>query len=241
MKILSIDWDYYIDATANERIELFPDGGNENIPSYIRDYLWVSHYNDKLKNIGVKEKDLEITKKIIKNNFNSIMIADSHKHIYDFIEENYDFKNDINVTNIDFHHDLYGINDKWREDVDCGNWMVKLFQKYNCKYNWINQEDSDKDIKSNDELYKVNELKINDIVNEKYDLLYICKSSIWSPPHLDEKFIETFGPLFKQKDIKLIYEKEILKNRYNEDFKKSVEENIKMINQFKNNRNDIDR
>lgn len=28
---LSIDWDYFIGASANERILLFPDGGNENL------------------------------------------------------------------------------------------------------------------------------------------------------------------------------------------------------------------
>ena len=35
MKILSIDWDYFIEATAEQRCTLFPDGGSENIPSYI--------------------------------------------------------------------------------------------------------------------------------------------------------------------------------------------------------------
>ena len=30
-RILSLDWDYFVNATAAQRYTLFPDGGNENI------------------------------------------------------------------------------------------------------------------------------------------------------------------------------------------------------------------
>lgn len=237
MKILSIDWDYFIDATMSQRMSMFPDGGNENLPAYIANILWVSHYDGKLENIGIKEKDLEVAKDLIANNFNKIMIADSHKHIYDFIQNNFD-EDIIEVTNIDFHHDLYGINDIERCDVDCGNWMVKLCDEYDCSYRWVKQSDSDDEL-DNKNFCEIENATILDLIKEKFDLLYICKSSIWSPPHLDKYFIDAFLPLIEQTDIEVTYEKTVFDDRYNEIFLKMVNENKAMIQSIKNKNQEI--
>lgn len=239
MKVLSIDWDYFIDATAVQRFSMFPDGGNENVPYYLRNIIWASHYNGELEKIGIKEKDLEIAKDLIAHNFDSIMIADSHKHIYEFIEENY-LGDCIDVTNIDFHHDLYGMNNIGRQEVDCGNWMVKLFDEYDCTYAWINQSDSDKSV-DNDEFCKINEINIEKIKNEKFDLLYICKSSIWSPPHLDKYFIDAFSPLIHQDKIEVRYETTVFDDRYNKEFLKIVHQNQEYMRQTKERIQNIDR
>ena len=68
---------------------------------------------------------------------------------------------------------------------------------------------------------------------EKFDLLYICRSSIWSPPHLDKFFIDVFAPLIHQKEIEVIYERGIFKDRYNDDFLKMVEQHKEMLKNMK--------
>lgn len=232
MKILSIDWDYFIDASMSDRASMFPDGGNENLPPYIRDILWVSHYDGNLEKVNIKQKDFEILKDLIANKFSKIMIADSHKHIYDFIEQNYD-DDMIEVTNIDFHHDLYGINNIERTEVDCGNWMVKLVDEYDCTYKWIKQNDSDDNLE-NKNFCKIDNGEIEELTQEDFDLLYICRSSMWSPPHLDKYFIDAFIPLIKQKEIEVIYEDLVFNDRYNKEFLKMVNENKEMIKNMKN-------
>ena len=76
MKILSIDWDYFIDCTSRERAILFPDGGNEYISPALQMFIWESHYSTpdfqrsyvgkSLKEIKVREKDFNAVLKIIK-------------------------------------------------------------------------------------------------------------------------------------------------------------------------------
>jgi hypothetical protein len=39
LNVLSIDWDYFINATYLERGSMFPDGGNENIPDVIKNII----------------------------------------------------------------------------------------------------------------------------------------------------------------------------------------------------------
>ena len=46
VKVLSIDWDYFIKATANEREFMFPDGGNEDLPESVQNSVWASHYGN---------------------------------------------------------------------------------------------------------------------------------------------------------------------------------------------------
>ena len=53
-RFVSIDWDFFIDATAEERLLMFPDGGTENLPDSIKKYVWDSRYSDpRLEKIGV--------------------------------------------------------------------------------------------------------------------------------------------------------------------------------------------
>lgn len=235
MKILSIDWDYFIEATAKQRCTLFPDGGSENIPSYIQKYVWSSHYiNPELENITVKKQELDLLKEILSQNVQSVMITDSHKHIYDFIIDNLDYDecNDIDITNIDFHHDLYGINDKSR-DLDCGNWAVKLIQEYNCSYSWVNQNDSDKHLDDND-FININEITLNDIKNDDFDYIYICKSSMWSPPHLDKYFNEMFENFLHKSEIEVIYEPNVFNDRFDESLQDIIRQEKNMIKSIHN-------
>jgi len=191
-QVLSIDWDYFINATTNERAWLFPDGGNENLTPYVENIIWASRYCQtvtkkfkykSIEEIGIKEHEVEILKEILKQNSEANSLAClSHKHIYAYLNA-YKMKYDaFNIINIDYHHDMYHIG----EDVNCGNWVNKLHADGLIEdFTWINQKDSC-GIKKPFRLKTTFDIK--KACNKEYDLIFICRSDMWSPPHLDVEF-----------------------------------------------------
>lgn len=128
--------------------------------------------------------------------------------IYDFIKDNWDY-DDIVVDNIDFHHDYYewqetevdvsqsGVTKKAisTEKVNCGNWVRILMEidfPEELVYNWVCRTDSDLSEKLEKHPNFGGYYMIEDLLNNEqtYDLLYICRSSVWSPPHLDHYFFD---------------------------------------------------
>ena len=193
-RFLSFDWDFFIDATADERMMMFPDGGNENLPDFLREYIWDTYY----RNPALSEMD--VTKdfarfKFICKTFNGLaFVADSHKWMYEFVIQNTEPNEEFEVYNIDFHHDLYNFRTKGGE-VNCGNWATLLLRdRPKMKYKWVKCDTSDLTA-GEDEVVKCEKMTM-EIFNmlfphpaESFKYLFICRSSVWSPPHLDYKFI----------------------------------------------------
>jgi len=235
MRVLSLDWDYFIDATADERGALFPDGGNENMPYGIQNIIWNSHYMShnnpeliQLKNIGIKQGELTALYRLLKHNvvdgFTDVVIADSHRHAYNAITEMADTLQPsvIELYNVDFHHDCYFSHAEDRP-VDCGNWVYKLIEKYgdDLIVGWIRQPDSDpwKD----GELW---EMKLTDLSDRLFDLVVLCRSGMWSPPHLDQHFISLAKRLKKLAGPEqvTVIDPYVLRSRYTKGFAAAITE-----------------
>lgn len=199
-RILSLDWDYFINATAEQRLLLFPDGGNENISYDLQDFIWSSRYsNPELKEIKVLRSDYYKTFRIIIDNFmgshiqrvaypnREMLVTVSHKWIYDFIKKRTKKNEQFEVYNVDFHHDMYDLRTS-EEEVNCGNWVNCLQEvRPNMKYHWIPREDSDIRILGGDTV-PCEMRNLTDIEDLTFDYLFICRSDCWSPPHLDSYF-----------------------------------------------------
>lgn len=228
MKILSIDWDYFINVDIKTRLSQFPDGGNENLPYFIQNIIWGSkyisnEYTQSIEHVGVREKDYNLIIKILKNQLPNIPVdlGISHKGIYMFIEEllkNTSTITTLDIINIDFHHDLYGIG----EGLNCGNWMNKVLEKKgeykklkNINYIWIKCEDSEENYKGK---YKPKIMKLEEIKEFKFDGVYICRSDMWSPPHLDDYFTRLVRSIYKGDEYILLDE---LAGRFDEYFKEN--------------------
>ena len=53
-RFLSIDWDFFVDATMTQRLVMFPDGGNESLGTTFSNYIWDTLYrNPELQTIKV--------------------------------------------------------------------------------------------------------------------------------------------------------------------------------------------
>lgn len=239
LKVLSIDWDYFIKATNDERSIMFPDGGNENLSPYIQNVIWTSHYGSPAYNLEKIGVDREALKKIrfvlaIQQLWNknvnrpSVMVTDSHKWAFDFISQHVKSSQQaIEVYNVDFHHDIYDICDTYDvtdngvtgdSSINCGNWLRKLCENYEVKPHWIAREDSDPEADFQEPIPRAT---LDDLMNVQFDIIFICRSGMWSPPHLDIEFIRLVNP-YTHKWVTSI-DHNILKSRYTAEFKKTVE------------------
>lgn len=195
--VLSIDWDYFSNATLSQRLRLFPDGGNENIGSLLSNIVWGTRYvSGELVQTGLDKRALSVLTSVLRKTSPDclMMVADSHKHAYDFILDSMeeDCVSHINLVNIDFHHDLYDLGDS---NLNCGNWLRLLMKDYDSEYDkfsWVKREDSDTD---GVDLSRLQIASIESIKDVEWDLIFVCRSNVWSPPHLDKYFKKAFYPI----------------------------------------------
>ena len=237
LNVLSIDWDYFINASIGERLELFPDGGNENLPDGLGQLIWSGRYIDgRLNNIKTDTKAIRRLKKCIRNQslLLETMIVDSHRYAYDFIKD-YMFQHDydsVNLVNIDFHHDVY---DFGTDEVDCGNWLrilMKDLEDSDSKFTWVCREDSD-DLRL--ELFDLEKTTSLDIIDEDdWDIIFICRSGMWSPPHLDKNFMDCFKWLLEYGGY-VRYQESIMKKSRMSGMKELINSQIKAKEEFMRN------
>ena len=186
MRILSIDFDYFVDTSIETRNMFFPDG-NDNLSATLNRFIWDRCYDfcKELKDIGVtKEYDtMSNFLSTLKNG--RLLVADSHKEIEKFFSE---IKPDeeLEIINIDFHHDMFVTGGN---NLDCGNWLRFLVDlKPDAKITWIRREDSDTDSFFGEFPYH-HTTDISEVQGE-FDLVFLCFSSPWTPPHLYDKFVD---------------------------------------------------
>lgn len=193
--VLSIDWDFFINATEKERIRLFPCDDMYYDSEDIFDE-WAEMYEeneDELYDIDIKEKEYnyifhKLRELLIDNPDIKVVIADSHRHIYKHIKNmQKESVYNLNLINIDFHHDCYS-SDK----VGCESWVYRLIQEQVISnLVWICDETSGIDAEIIDEDFEwesSEEMESCLDKIEKYSLIFICRSSIYSPPHLNARF-----------------------------------------------------
>lgn len=184
-KILSIDFDYF-QVADKEVFGFYPDG--IDLPTQVSTFVWGTHYaanEDILKTVLPDNPKLTEIKDILgrQSYYTPIQIRQSHKHIYDFIIKQYpNCKEKLHIVNIDMHHDCFNNNPK----LDCGNWIKHIKEYYEkCQVDWIAN-------KVSVEVYGIQDLPIqydfSKIKDMKFDLIYLCRSDNWLPPHLDESF-----------------------------------------------------
>lgn len=184
-RILSIDFDYFIDTDIDTRNDLFPDGVDEKPKDELnKEWSEMYKHSAELVDIGVIDT-FETCCNILKNlRFGKVIVADSHKEIAS-IFPHLNPKDNLEVINIDFHHDNYisGGN-----NVDCANWVRHLMNKFpQTDFSWYRRFDSELISLEGVFPYK----STTDFVIEgEFDYIFICFSPEWTPPHLYPKFKE---------------------------------------------------
>lgn len=201
MKVLSIDFDYFQDVTR-EQLALYPKGidytTSESEVEWGRLY-W--SFGDELHKIGILEDEFEKLKQLltVQDIQASILIANSHINIYEFIKEQQQEMNDsdLSLVNVDMHHDFTNEN----TELDCGNWVMKLADEqmnagHKMSFNWIaNPISCDMYGFTEGELSgmfgKMIHQSLDRVEGDKFDAIFLCRSDAWLAPHLDKYFTET--------------------------------------------------
>lgn len=212
--ILSIDFDYFVDADNITRTMNFPDG-HEGFSDSLCSFIW-SNYYPQLNKIGIKNREYEnlinYAKRTKAVKEGKVVSFESHKEIYNLVEQN-NVGDNCHIFNIDYHHDMYFISHN-NTAVDCGNWGRVLKEKYpNFKLSWIACDDSEKELITGDfvdcdEVLTLDEM-LESLSPEDVDVVFMCRSDMWTPPHLDKYYKNLEMELRK---MQLLQEREVIEN-----------------------------
>ena len=233
-KILSIDFDYFQKVSPEVLRTCYPDG--VDLSPEISTIVWSGYYanpmqEEKLNGVSIMEQELKKIKEVILNQQSDIpaMIAGSHLQIYDFIHTFADTSDKLAVAHIDMHHDMFNKN----PEVDCGNWLGHITEEYRTEILWIANpvtaemygltDDAEPSGKAVCDLMKTS---IAEIEGKTFDMIFLCRSDIWLPPHLDSYFSD-LCKVMKQHFNEIILEQKIDKPReyqqYAEQMKKAYQ------------------
>ena len=169
-KVLSIDFDYFLDTDIDTREDKFPEGDESIEPNW---KYWCEKYPE-INVIGVIDSYYKLLKFLKTQNPRKFLYADSHGEIARLFD---DFSDDMVIDHYDFHHDNWFGN----SEVNCANWVRRLKCKYpNAKVIWHYREDSITNALDGEFPY---EKTLDDSYSGKYDIIFMCFSPEWTPPH----------------------------------------------------------
>ena len=200
LNILSLDFDYFLkfDNDDTSVLSEFPDG-TEAFLQY-NDAVWATHLahkevEDKIKTVKCNEDELakvSVFLNCCKADI-PVMIANSHVHIHDFILSHAKQGQELRILNLDFHHDAYSTS----QELNCGNWVLKLRERTSnpVAYQWVTSDNGWNCAEGSiprfiKEAYRFKSFSEYLSWNKDYkpDLIFLCRSDVWVPPHLDGYF-----------------------------------------------------
>lgn len=138
--------------------------------------------------------------------YSNICVAFSHERIGDFLKN----ENNLEIVNIDHHHDLGYDEDDTYEKYTCANWAYYLFKKGKINnYTWLNNNNSDIIPPPRNEHCFSKEC-FCDITETSYinkfgrpDKIFICLSPEWVPEQYHGLFYLMLDLINKQNDYTL--------------------------------------
>jgi hypothetical protein len=196
MNILSVDWDYFYPDNYEFDWQM-----NEKNPIYY-ETIWPIRYGSHSLKTNEMAKDCYMLNEVYKQFWDKVLqnsdpfkllISDTHSDM-SFIFKL--FKSKVSIWNFDQHNDLgYGQSSK---ELDCGNWAAhywKRIKEYHLIYPpWRESDPERNGFKGKYSIY----YEIPDWL-PSFDVIFICRSSPWTPSWDDAKWIE-FIEYFKRHD-----------------------------------------
>lgn len=198
INILSLDFDYFVQATEEVRDSKFPSVDSEMTVGGIISHLnyWNDYYTKYPEITKITLDKEKISKALInikksKPSATNIFVARSHKSIMEYVIKDLVTYGKINIVNVDHHHDMhYTGGDK----LNCSNWLrltKELFSQDDIHVTWIKNEDSvEIDITGDKVDIPCITTNINHIAKYDYDYIFICLSPEWTPFHLATEYLE---------------------------------------------------
>lgn len=224
LRILSIDFDLFQIVDADTVITRYPDG--RDLPTGLSSLVWQSHYisnEEEIKNVGINTNMIDELKQLILKSTTHIlpdaMICNSHKHIYNFIHSKLDESNyeQLAIDHLDMHHDLFNEN----TELDCGNWLSFLKNEMETNITWVANPISKEVYGLDKPGFEGIRTDLSDIKKHTWDIIFLCRSDNWLPPHLDPYFTD-LAEFVIDNTSSCKYERDILKPRWNAAYQESI-------------------
>lgn len=195
-KVLSVDFDYFSNVDSKTIAFYYPDG--VDLTTKISEFVWASrycHFNGQYDRImAIKNSSLllhTLHQILWDQNDKRIkcVVANSHAYIYSAIESLVRPGQEIEIDHIDFHHDCCNESNS----IDCGNWLSYVINDHpGSTATWFTRLEGYDGQKKPDDIRKyVTDIVMDDLdclVGKQYDLIFLCRSDAWTPPHLDQDF-----------------------------------------------------
>ena len=176
-RILSIDFDYFINTDIETRNTLFPDGIEKSEALCSGEWIITYNYHPELLEITIIDDSFKMYDFLENHEKGEVFIYNSHREIKKILDLLKD--EPLEVVNIDFHHDNYISSG---DTLDCANWVRHLMtNKPDTKFTWIRREDSELESLEGAFPYQhTTEFKLEG----EFDYIFLCFSPEWTPPHL---------------------------------------------------------
>lgn len=199
--VLSIDFTYFQKATI-EALRSYPEDIDKE--TYLSTLLWACHYLDAVqgvltRSVSIMGEEFMRLERILQAQPKDcpVLIANSQVHVYNFIHAHIPTNHHINLYNLDMYHDLLD----GKTVLNCRNWVMRVFSEYRMNFHWVANPVSlelhgfDTEEKMQDSLSKVvmpNLKQLEEIYagGRTFDAIFLCRSDMQSPPHLDRYFAQ---------------------------------------------------
>ena len=194
MNVLSIDFDYFQNTDVDCLRHCYPNGidrtAEESVEAW-RGFYLLPDIAKRLNSVNLLVEEFEKAKELIQVQSPdcTTMVANSHISIYDFICDEMDRRGDkkLWISNIDMHHDMFNENPA----LDCGNWIGHIQEKYQkTRMEWIANPVSREMYGLEDAQFDMIKTGIAAMKQKSFDVVFLCRSDNWLPPHLDSHFTE---------------------------------------------------
>lgn len=189
--VLSIDFDYFIAASAAERDLYFLRGGEE-IHRHQLQSLWEERYAQypQIRAIGVVPEFASFRRFLqhLPVDGDHVFVSETHKAIKGVIDV-IPTGMPLRIVNIDFHHDYYHYY-SGTDYCNCGNWLRRVLEERPAtQVKWIRREDSQLATLEGDFPFE-HTTDLGSVFLERFDCVFLCRSPEWSPPHLSRRYEE---------------------------------------------------
>jgi len=199
INILSVDWDFFFPDVVQ-----FDWGHSEDSP-WFYEVLWPLRWGNRAlldrdvlarKVMWPRRSHETFLKKVLRKKYcGFVAVTESHKDLYAVLRNN--LNNSVNIYNYDQHHDC-GYTERDNEEVNCGNWGWHLKCRGVIKNFFQVYPDWRKEVKESDPPKWVNvNYESDKIPLPKFDSVFVCRSSCWTPSWADKMWLRFIDPLRK--------------------------------------------
>jgi len=186
-RFLSVDFDYFPACSARQRGALIPRCGEEDDDARVL-AAWHEAYAlhpDELPAIGVIPAYYRFLG-LFADYRGEAAAAESHAQLVPYILEHTKSGEVFELRNVDFHHDRYCLRAPGSR-YSCANWAAEIeLDRPGMRYLWTAREDSETALLGGGCVQPVADGF--SVLTQAYDFIFLCRSGIWSPPHLDGHF-----------------------------------------------------